>query len=215
MKHTLDLSTAEGFAAGYHILAKQGADLVTKNILVRMRTVVAMEETPDRYLVGKLAYALDRLPENADAAPATPAKKTPPIADAVPDAPATVGTSPRAKALHKQHAHTHALLVTAETDEQRAEHATAIMENIVPALDAEYDRLRAAGDTPQPEEEIAVAPILTDDSAAQLRKLQSIRTRISTIRKHLATAQGKRRADLEKELALKTAEKARLEELLA
>ncbi len=139
-------------------------------------------------------------------------------------------TSPLAKALHKEHGHLHALLVAATTDADRARYAREIMERIVPALDAEYDRLRSNPTAdPSPEGRGgAFVPVLAGTDAGLghstlprgegsavglLRKLASLRSRISTLRKRLSTeTDAARRAKLEAELEAKTAEKERLEQ---
>lgn len=128
-------------------------------------------------------------------------------------------TSPRAKELHKIVGYHHALMSNAATDEERALHAEQVLE-AQRMLDAEYDRLRAIGTAVEGMAEAdqvpGIAPILNEKSAADLKKLNSIRSRISKINKELPKANtDKRRAELEKELKEKTAEKERLEKLLA
>jgi len=81
--------------------------------------------------------------------------------------------------------------------------------------DAEYDRLRAQKN-PGIEEELEPAPSKPEQSAADLRRLNSLRSRSAHIRnKLLPKASGKRLADLEKELEKKAADILRLENTLA
>ena len=77
----------------------------------------------------------------------------------------------------------------------RGQFAREIMDRIIPALDAEYNRIR---------EEEAMTRDEFDKKTMRIR--QSIRVRISQIKKELQTARGKRKADLEKMLEIKQAE---------
>lgn len=77
----------------------------------------------------------------------------------------------------------------------RGQFAREIMDRILPALDAEYNRIR---------EEEAMTRDEFDKKTMRIR--QSIRVRISQIKKELQTARGKRKADLEKMLEIKQAE---------
>lgn len=106
-----------------------------------------------------------------------------------------VVSSEAARKLHKEHAYFHTLLTIAPTQEARAEVAHTILTKIIPALDAEYARLR---------QEEWMSPAELDEKLA--RKIMSIRVRISQIKKEMKTARGKRLADLEKQLELKQAE---------
>ncbi len=131
---------------------------------------------------------------------------------------APIVSSPLAKSLHKRHDHVHALLTAAKTDEERAKYAKEIMEDIVPALDAEYDRLRAGVQA----EPVAVHPgsipgtILSTGDARTFKKLQSVRSRISTLKGKIKTEKNPdRKAKLQQELEDKTTEKERLENELA
>lgn len=127
-----------------------------------------------------------------------------------PDNDKPVKPSARAIALHKEHSHHHALLVAATTDAQRAEHAAAIMQRIIPALDAEYDRTRIGATTDEPPRRGVAG------SADLLRRLQVVRVRLSKLKKLIPAAPNlERRRQLETEQAEKEAEKARLELELA
>ena len=77
----------------------------------------------------------------------------------------------------------------------RGQFAREIMDRILPALDAEYNRIR---------EEEAMTRDEFEKKTMRIR--QSIRVRISQIKKELQTARGKRKADLEKMLEIKQAE---------
>jgi len=77
----------------------------------------------------------------------------------------------------------------------RGQFAREIMDRILPALDAEYNRIR---------EEEAMTRDEFDKKTMRIK--QSIRVRISQIKKELQTARGKRKADLEKMLEIKQAE---------
>lgn len=233
------------FAAGVQLLARHGPEMVTKNILTRLRVVAFSGQEPNAYEVGKLEYALSKI--SAVEAPIDPPEGSPPqsplrgevrgkpgiqtnkpkASDALPPAGGAGGgklsgetdsaiTSPRAKELHKAHAHHHALMVTADTDAERAEHAGKIIEEIVPALDAEYDRLKAGGKEEAEQPELAVAPITNKTEADKLRRLQSVRTRIGQLKKKLANPKDlKQKQKYETELAEKEAERDRLQQELS
>jgi len=209
---------AGDFAAGVRLLADHGPHTVTRKIMQRLQMLAATGAYVGKYESDKLAAALHSIAAgDDDTLPPPAAKKT-----AAPTAPAAVPTSPeattteKAKALHKAQAYEHAQMVTADTDEQRAQHAIAIMEDIVPALDKEYDALRAGDQEPgQQTDEIAVHPILDLGDAKKLKRLQSVRSRISNIKKKLAQAQTPaRKQELEKQLAENTAQKELLEKEL-
>ena len=128
-----------------------------------------------------------------------------------------VAATDRTRALHKLHSHHHALMVAATTDEERGEHARKIMREILPELDAEYDRIRAGAtaEPPQKTVEMEQGPIL--NTMQMMKRLASVCTRIARLKNHLIpkAPDKKRRAQLEKELTEKTAEKERLENELA
>lgn len=80
-------------------------------------------------------------------------------------------------------------------DESRGKIAIQIMNEIIPALDREYNRIR---------EEEAMTPEEFDQKTNRI--IASIRVRISQIRAELKTARGKRKQQLEKMLEIKQAE---------
>ena len=236
---------ASDFATGVTLLDRHNPGAVTRKIMEDMRRCISKGYQPNRYLVGKLSDALQATIVNTTAAEpvltatVTPAQlpgqdastmpgamDTPPFGggagggvDSPADPQLITLTSPRAKELHKIVGYHHALMSNAATDEERALHAEQVME-AQRLLDAEYDRLRAIGTAEEGMAEAdqvpGIAPILNEKSAADLKKLNSIRPRISKINKELPKANtDKRRAELEKELKEKTAEKERLEKLLA
>lgn len=205
------------FRIGFEMLKKHNPGAVTRQILARLQTVAYSGENPSEYETGKLTSALSHthLPESIsdseilvttgiDATPKVGAVFTvkvpaalPPFRESTTIEAKTPTTSARAKSLHKEHGHAHAQMVLAETDADRATQATRIMEEIVPSLDKEYDRLRTGGDSEN--EGQHDAPL---DGAAKLRELHSIRTRISAIKKLLKKPNDKaREAELEKELS--------------
>ena len=209
------------FAAGVRLLANHdGERHLTKLTFQRLQVLAVSGSTPDAYNLGKLTGALAKI-ENGDTVTFTtgtheqPAKVVFVAPSAkMPDASSPI-TSAKAKALHKEQAHHHALMVAADSDNERGEHAGEIL-RISKDLDTEYDRLRAQLN-PGIEEELEPAPSpKPEQSAADLRRLNSLRSRSAHIRnKLLPKASGKRLADLEKELEKKAAEIQRLENQLA
>lgn len=83
----------------------------------------------------------------------------------------------------------------ATTDEQRGQYAREILERIIPALDAEYNRIR---------EEESMSQDEFDRKTKRIK--ESIRIRLIQIRKELQTARGRRKMELEKMLQIKQAE---------
>lgn len=238
---------SSNFAVGVRMLEDNNPQAVTRSIMERFRRLVAQGgKGVGGYDIAKLADALRKTtaegPIAAQAAtpaapapapkPAAPANQEmpplpPPPVPAIPAREATDAagkplTSDRAKELHKEHAHYHALMVDAKTDEERVGYAREIVERINPALDAEYDRLRAlahveaAMDTPLSADGTEV-PVLggiigSDDDMKNFKKLQSVRASISRIRKELKGEMPKKKRDkLEAQLAAKEREKAILE----
>lgn len=197
-------STGADFAAGVALLAQHGPDLVTKNILTRLKMLAYTGEQPSAYETGKLAYALGKIGSIDSIQPIQPIQS-----NQSKQSNQSVKSSDTAKALHKAHSHHHALMVTAETDAERAEHATKIMEEIIPALDEEYDRLKAGGPS-NSSDDLKGEPKKSE--ADKLRRLQSLRTRIGQLKKKLLNPKDlKTKQKYETELAEKTAEKERLE----
>lgn len=211
------------FAAGVRLLTEHNPGAVTRSILARLQTLAATGDYVGRYEQGKLEYALHntRLDADESAFSEKTGKAEAPRAVPTPEQvqqqhdPATL-TSDRAKGLHKEHAHVHALMVAATTDEERGRYAADIMQRIIPALDAEYDRLRAEasakasptgtdGDAP-------IAPILNATDARAFKKLQSVRSRISTLRKKIAEEKDRdKKAKWQRELEKKEVERDRLQ----
>lgn len=241
------------FAAGVRLLSDHNPGVVTKAILARLQMLAVTGNYVGEYEKGKLAYALSQSPVEA---PLYQAPLSPPkggkgvVRHGIPvnltqesDAPSPLGgvggglpsggtegglTSPHAKALHKEHAHIHALMVAASTDEERAAHARDIMERIIPALDAEYDRLRAqssddskssddSDDSKSSDDSDAIGrPILNAGDARAFKKLQSVRSRISTLRGKVQKEKDPdKKARWEAELEKKIAERERLENELS
>ena len=198
---------AADFAAGVRLLAQHdGAKYLTRTTWLRLQTLAATGDYIGTYNHGKLEGALQKvdIAQDADAPTTLPTK--PPAVPLVP-APAAPGklTSDKAIALHKEHAHVHALMVSATTDEDRAAAAILIMEGIRPELDKEYDRLR--GNAPDS------APVVEDN---KVKKLLSVRSSISALKGKINKAKDPaKKAKLEKQLADKIAEKERLEAELA
>lgn len=224
------------FAAGVHLLKKHNPGLVTKQIMQKLLMAV-LSGDPTNYLLGKLADALrkfdiDAEMEEADApdwgnglyilpaenedsqdepeAEGDEAERTAalPHYREVPK-----GNTPLhqlAKTLHKEHSHYHALLVSAETDEARAELAAKIMA-ITSRLDTVYADLRE-GKTSTPDLIAAAAANDGKNGADALRKLQSLRSRVSQLRKMVgAPKYAAKKEAYELELKEKLAEIAKLE----
>lgn len=260
---------AANFAAGVALLLEHKPDAVTKRTLWRLQQLAVTKGYVNRYEMGKLTDALQRVVINPtpDPSPEGRGDATPTVEATVEtDAKSTtkstaentakptveqstetsteqstvnstsplpsgeglgVGSNPEsltsdtAKALHKRQSHLHALLTAATTDAERARISKEIMEDIAPALDVEYDRLRAlksgAVTEPPPAAEPASAPSLTKGNAADFKKLQSVRSRISRLKNELipAAKDAKRKTKLEKELSDKIQERERLEKMLA
>lgn len=211
------------FATGVQLLAANGGEqYLTRNLWQRMQGLTYPGAYVDTYHAKKLAWAIERTttppptPPPGERGAATSPASPKGAAPATEKAPVT---SEKAKNLHKKHGHEHALMVTAKTDEARAEHATTIMEEIVPQLDAEYDRLRSANDESPLEGGKGgdgTAPILNSDDFAALKKLQSVRARISTLKGKIKKEKDPaRQKDLEQQLTEKEAERDRLDALLS
>jgi len=213
---------ASNFAEGVRLLIAHGGErLLTKQSFHRLQMLAVNGQPVDEYNLGKLTGALNKIPA-AGIVSTTFTQPLPPElkadkgiesiggVEADPEVPYKL-TSPKAKALHKEQAHYHALMVNAETEKDRGEHAGEIL-RISKELDLEYDRLRSL-QNPGIEEELADAkPATLQQSAEDVRRLHSLRTRIARLKNRLIpNASGKQRADWEKELAKKQAEVQRLE----
>ena len=219
---------AGDFAAGVALLARHGGSpALTRLAWERLQIIAGTGGSADAYNLGKLESALRSLTSLTPGPSPVERGAVAPDATVNVAAPLSPGEGPgvrpndRTRALHKLHSHHHALLVAAATDDERATHAHAIMREILPALDAEYDRLRAnLTPDPSPVERGAVeSPLSTGEGSGvrQIKRLASLRTRIARLKNHLIPGADdkKRRATLEKELAEKTAEKEVLEKELS
>lgn len=230
----------EDFAAGVKLLQAHNPGLVTKGIMQKLLlAVISGDVTP--YLLGKLTDALRKFDIDAEAEAAkipgldndidqVPAADTSiegeekegevgterdvaPSSGALLYREVPIGNTPLhqlAKTLHKEHSHYHALLVTAETDEARAELAAKIMA-ITSRLDTVYADLRE-GKTSTPDLIAAAAANDGKNGADALRKLQSLRSRVSQLRKMVeAPKYAAKKEAYELELKEKLEEIAKLE----
>lgn len=206
------------FATGVRWLTAEGPALVTRAMLAQLNAASLPGCYVSDYLLGKLTDALRKLPAkplepNVASIWGTPQnletlwnqwQKPPASAEPEPEQPYNNTRLPRtgplreaALLLHRRHSAAHALMAAATTPrETRATLAREIMTEIIPALDAIYDRLRAGHTDLPPQRDEA-------EQRSDLKRLLSLRSRVSTIRKHLQTADGERRTQLEKELAAK------------
>jgi hypothetical protein len=202
----------ENFAHGVALLGQYAPKAVTSNILKRLQDCANANTAPSHYELGKLTEALQSATVTAPAkepgAPSLPESGNLRADTYQPDPVPT--TTEEAKRLHKRHAHLHATMVNAQTDEERADAAEEIMERVVPSLDSEYDRLRAGNsDTPT----ATPAPV-RELTAQEMKRLHVVRTRLSKLKKQIPqTKDPVRRAQLENEFAEKTAEKENFERL--
>jgi hypothetical protein len=201
------------FVRGLELLKKHCPNAVTPQIMTKLEMAQLSGAEPGPYLRGKISDALKKSQLKPDAAVVVDLDAEGEFIAAVKfsstqEVPLkTVTTSNKAKDLHKRHGHLHATMATAQTDAARGAIAREIMEEVVPALDDEYDRLRG-GDV-----EGSEAPPATAGSDSILRKLNSIRTRIARLRNKLIPAEKNdaKLAKLNAELAAKIAEKEALE----
>jgi len=191
------------FAEGVALVKIHCPGALTKKMLQRLNTMAVTGETPGEYELGKLTNAL-KSTEAPDGTTIAPSIDEPePMRESVTVQGNSPSTTARAKELHKSHAHVHATMVTADTDADRADAAREIMGDIIPELDAEYDKLRE-GDTTA--EKPAHTPV-------DFRKLHSLRTRIARLKKIIPNQKNaQQKAKLEAELADKLAQKAKLEQ---
>ena len=223
---------ASDFAAGVRLLAANGGEKhLTRLVWQHIQVLAYGGGYVDRYYTEKLGYALQQCnptpgpsPEGRGDAlrPASDNKDAGNVVDSTPPLPRKEGpgvTSDKAKAMHKEHAHVHALMVSADTDEKRAEYARDIKERIILALDAEYDRLRAGVSPPlegSGEADAISRPVLDAADANAFKKLQSVRSRISALKGKIAKEKDpKRRAELERQLTEKETERDMLQEALS
>jgi len=212
---------ASDFAEGVRLLVAHGGEkFLTKQSFQRLQVLAVNGQPVDEYNLGKLTGALNKIQveggiDIAVSPPVPPSRVDAPGlesegVEADPEVPYKL-TSPKAKALHKEQAHYHALMVAAKNEKDRGEHAGEIL-RISKDLDNEYDRLRSL-QNPGIEEELEdVKPAQLQQSADDVRRLHSLRTRIARLKnKLIPKASGKQLADWEKELAKKQAEVQRLE----
>lgn len=219
------------FAAGVKLLIDHdGKKLLTAQTFERLQRLSIFGGAVDAYNLGKLTVALRKITikDSEPAGQVTEESKVDldenfwtkrPALD--PDLAAKFKEeynlkppeTERARKLHKEQSHYHALLVAATTDKERGEHAGKIL-SIATELDAEYDRIRATETGAEPPSDMP--PPLAPQSVDTLRRLNSLRTRISQLKRNLIPkAIGERLATLEKELEKKLAEAQRLENELA
>jgi len=212
--------TSDGsFQSAVHLIVMHCPTAVTSNQLARLLKTAARGGWVGEYEWGKVEAALRSTPAGQTPPPAPPLNGRGDVEYTVEDStrPSPLGEGPGVglnRRLHKRHSHHHAFLISATTDAERAEHARTIMLDIIPALDAEYDRLRS---TPPP------SPLgegkgvgLNAPGVEEIRRLQTLRVRLSNLKKLIPAAPTiERRQQLETEQAEKQAEAARLEALLA
>ena len=228
------------FAAGVRLLALYNPKAVTQKTMLRLQVLASSPgEFITDYDQGKLEAAL-RDTDMASCKELSPLRSAPETRNTHPETrnphPETQNThpetrnpptaTPTTRALHKLHSHHHALMVSAGTDEERGAQARKIMREILPALDAEYDKQRNPTPVPSPEgrgdgesAERLPPPFGGGDGGGveMMKRLASLRTRIARLKNHLIpdAKNTKRRAQLEKELLEKTADKERIEKELA
>jgi len=212
------LHTDKSFAAAVRCVREHAPRAVTPRMLQRLEHLVLTGDEAGEYEWGKVRGAMCAAPP-----PAPPPKGRGDVVNSSrvqetplrPPSPWGEGPGVGPRTLHKQHSHYHALMVSATTDADRAEYARKIMLGIIPALDAYYDALRAGANPEAPAEDFDPIPISGGSVGGvdTLRRLQSLRTRVSKIRLHLLpnVVSVARKAALEKELEQKRAEIARIE----
>jgi len=217
--HYFERHTDGSFRTAVRLMREHAPGAVTARLLGRLDSIALSGSEPGEYEWGKVRHTLRQV-DHVPAPPAPRPKQDPPPAPPVgPTDSGAVGTTPEARRLHKMHAHYHALLHSATTDSERADHAHVIMSDIIPRLDAIYDSLRANATTELTAQDFD--PIAIPGGALggvdALRRLQSLRTRVSRLRNQLIPQSPtvERRAELEKELELKRAEIARIESEIA
>lgn len=212
------------FAAGVRLLVEAGAPGITDGALARLMQLARRRGYVTDYDKGKLTGALKKIrlqnqpgpasqPVNEMQPPETKSHRRDPELPASPQKPAP---APKAIALHKLHSHHHAIMVAAKTDEERAEHARKIMQEILPALDRYYDRQRSGAPLDEPES-AAPAESPGANEADLIRRQAVLRVRISKLTRHLIPSAPTlaRKQQLESELAAKRQELLGIEDLLA
>lgn len=205
-----ELEHDSDFAAGVELLRPHWRGLVTLRVFDRMCSLATSGGYVESLMRDKLRDALCEIeveesePIAAIESPTNITVETTEVATT-----GDVKATPETIALHKRHSHHHALMVAAKDDDERAFHATIIMEDILPELDRLYDLQRGVEMTEKPTN--VENPVIGDN----YKKLHTIRTRISTLKREIPKAKTiERKAELTKQLEEKEAEKNRLEGLL-
>ena len=210
------------YAAGVRLLQEAGwgglTPKIQQDLLAAMITGVW---TP--HLKGKVESGLKRcrapkIMEELNATEQIQPTTTPDRPVATPLSPPAEGgklSSPTAIKLHKEHSYLHALMVAAKNDRERGRLAKKIMEEIIPALDREYDRLRAGASLPADTEPSAETPAMT--AVDMIKRQNSLRARTSRLRNHMIPNAPNlaRKQELEAELSVKEKELNNLTALLA
>jgi len=210
------------YAAGVRLLQSAGwgglTPKIQQDLLAAMITGVW---TP--HLKGKVESGLKRcrapkIMEELNATEQIQPTTTPDRPVATPLSPPAEGgklSSPTAIKLHKEHSYLHALMVAAKNDRERGRLAKKIMEEIIPALDREYDRLRAGASLPADTEPSAETPAMT--AVDMIKRQNSLRARTSRLRNHMIPNAPNlaRKQELEAELSVKEKELNNLTALLA
>lgn len=139
-----------------------------------------------------------------------PLAPTPNVADDEPDEILLLRS--RARKLHKRQALIHAQLGQVETDGERYELALELMEDVVPALDALYDQIRAWKETGELPVSAKPDGDLVQATVKKMQRLGSLASRISRLKALLKghTLQPIERQDYEKELLEKKVEEKEL-----
>lgn len=213
------------YAAGVRLLQSAGWGGLTRSIQSDLLSAMLTGQWTS-YIKGKVeaglkkckggavdAFAADSAPRFSPATATLTPPQTPPTMETGADERKL--TSPLAVKLHKEHSHLHALMVAAKNDRERGRLAKEIMEKILPALDREYDRLRAGAspdaDTITNSDETPRTPV------EMIKRQNSLRARTSRLRNHLIPNAPSlaRKQELQAELEAKETELNNLTALLA
>jgi len=184
------------YQEGVMLLMELGAPRSLLNVLQRK---MGCRPVPEFYM-NKLRYELAKhLPKGE-----TPPEPTQPKTVAA----ATVVTNEvvqalrqKARRLHKLHDKVHADMRAATTDEQRFLCAQRIMEDILPALDEIYDRIRAYESGREEPNPADVFGYTRKQVGEMIRRYQSLKTLISRTRKRIEQSEGTEREQCEVQLA--------------
>lgn len=119
-----------------------------------------------------------------------------------------------AKGIHKRHSFIHAQMVMADSDEKRYECAKEIMLDIIPALDALYDRIRAWQETGELPAVAAPSKDRDEYVITKMLRRNSLKSRLSRLGSLLkkTTLSDGERAKYQKELLEKEVELKGIEE---